>query len=118
MVRDDELVCGDDRLAGSERGRDQRVGGFVAAHQLHDDIGVVRGDEVRRRVGEHLGRQTALPRRVEVANGDRRQLESTAVGRRQAIAQLAQASNHLRPNGSGSEDGDAQRSATHRATPA
>ena len=118
MVREHVLVRGDDRLAGAERGRDQRAGRFVAAHQLHDDVGVVRGDQVCRGVGEHLGGQTALARRVEVAHGDRRQHQAAAVGRRQAIAQLAQPSNHLRPDGSGSEDGDAQRGAAHRATPA
>ena len=116
VVRDDVLVRRDDRLAGTERGRDQGVRRFVAAHQLDDDVGVVRSDQVCRGVGEHLRRQTALAGRVEVPDGDRRQLQGAAVGRRQAIAQLAQSANHLCPDGSGSEDDDAQRGPAHRAT--
>ena len=116
MVRDDVLVRRDDRLAGTERGRDQRVRRFVAAHQLDDDVGVVGGDQVRRGVGEHSGGRPRSRARVEVPYGDRRQLQGAAVGRSQAIAQLAQSANHLCPDGSGSEDDDAQRGPAHRAT--
>ena len=40
------------RLPVAERGGDQRVGRLVAAHQLDDDVDLVVGDEVGRRVGQ------------------------------------------------------------------
>jgi len=46
VMRDDVLVGGDDRLAHREGGGDERVGRFVAAHQLDDDVDLVIGDEM------------------------------------------------------------------------
>ena len=84
VVGDDVLVRGDDRLAGREGGRDERVRGLVAAHQLDDDVDVGRGHEVGRRVGQQLGRDPGLAGLVEVAAGHADELERRAVGRRGA----------------------------------
>ena len=57
VVGEHVLVGRHDRLAHRQRGRDQRAGRLVAAHQLHDHVDVGVGDEMGRRVGQELGRQ-------------------------------------------------------------
>jgi hypothetical protein len=107
VVRDDVLVGGDDRLAGAERGRDQRVGGLVAAHQLADDVDVGVGHQVGGRVGEQLGREVRGTLAVDRSNGHAGQLES-GIARAQAIGSLAEGAYDLAADGTGAEHGDAE----------
>ena len=81
VVGDDVLVGGDDALAHRQRGGDQGVGRLVAAHQLDDDVDLVAGHQVGRRVGDQTGRETRRDGAIDVPHGDRGQLERHAVAR-------------------------------------
>jgi len=118
VVGEHVLVRGDDGLARRERRRDQRVRRLVAAHQLDDHVGVVRGHEVGRCVGQQLPGQAALPRAVEVAHRDRGELEGAAVGRSEPVAEALEPADNLAADRPCAEHGDAQWSTAHRATPA
>ena len=58
VVGDDVLVRGDDRLAGAERGGDQRPGGLVAAHELDDDVDL---GMATRWAGASVSRSAGIP---------------------------------------------------------
>ena len=70
VVGDDVLVGGDDRFAAAERGGDQGSRRLVATHQLDDDVGLGRGDQVGRRIGQEIGRNAGTARAIEVPAGD------------------------------------------------
>ena len=80
---DDVLVGGDDGLAHRQRGRDQRVRRLVATHELDDDVDVVVGDQVRRRVGQDRAGIPAAARAPDVAHGDAGRARGRAIGRLQ-----------------------------------
>ena len=117
MVRDDVLVRGHDRFAGTERRRDERSGGLVATHQFDDDIRFGIGDQMGRRVRQPFGRDAARPGCREVSTGHTGQGERGAVGSGQSFRELEQRTDHLTADGPGAEDTDTQRRAAHRGTP-
>ncbi len=113
VMGDDVLVGGDHALAHRQRGGDQRVGRLVAPHQLDDDVDLVVGDEVGRRVREELGGHPGRGGPTRIANGDGRQLERGAVGRLEVVGSFEQGTDHLAADRPGAEDTDAQAGAAH-----
>jgi hypothetical protein len=87
VMRHDVLVGGHDRLGGTERRSDQRPRGFVAAHQLDDDIGVGRRDQVRGRVRQEVRRDSIAPRAFEISTRDAGQDKRRPVGMRRSPPQ-------------------------------
>ena len=116
VVGDDVLVGGHDRLAGAERGRDQRAGRLVAAHQLDDDVGLGVGHEVGRGIGQEL-RRDAARRAPRPGRGRRRRPAPAARRRRRRAARgcSSSAAHDLAPDRARAEHGDAQRGTAHRA---
>ena len=113
VVGDDVLVGGDDALAHRQRGADEGVGRLVAAHQLDDDIDLVAGHQVGRRVRDQAGRKTRRDGTIDVAHGDRRQLERHAISGSQPVRPVEQRRDHLASDGPRAQDRDAQGAAAH-----
>ena len=76
---EDVLVGGDDRLARRERGRDERPGGLVAAHQLDDHVDVGVGHEVGRCVGQEIGGDAGRRGPAQVSDRDAGEAEGDPV---------------------------------------
>ena len=114
VVGDDVLVGGDDGLAHRQRGGDQRVGRLVATHQLDDDVDVVVGHEVGRRVGDD--RRRASRRRP---HGPTSRTATAASWRaapsdgRSSSGPVEERADDLAPDGPRAEHGDAQPGAAH-----
>ena len=113
VMGDDVLVRGHDRLAGPERGRDERPGRLVAAHDLDDDVGVRVGHEVGRGVGEERGGQAGLARSVEVADRDPGHVQRGPVRAGEALRVRGQAVEDGAADGARPEHADAQRRTAH-----
>ena len=88
---DDVLVGRDDRLAGAERGGDQRPRRLVAAHDLDDDVGVGVGHEVGRGIGQERRVQAVLAGPIESPDGDAGEGQRPAVERAQPVGMLDRA---------------------------
>jgi hypothetical protein len=114
VLRDDRLVRGDDRLAGTERGGDERPSGFEAAHELDDDIRVGVSDEVGGRVGQQECRDSVRSRPLDVPHGHGGHDQRAAVGGHQAIRVVEEAVQHGAPDRASTEDGDPKRRSAHR----
>ena len=89
VVGDHVLVRGDDRLAGAERGDDQRPGRLVAAHHLDDDVVLRVGHEVGRGVGQQVTPDAGRPGALEIADGDRDERDAAPSARDQAVGPAA-----------------------------
>ena len=109
VVRDDVLVRGDDRLAGTECGRDERPGRLVATHQFDDDVDLGRGHEMRRRVRQQVCRDPGRAGLRQVAARHADDLERRSVGRRQAVMAVQHPADDGATHGAGAQDSDAQR---------
>ena len=112
MMGDDVLVRRDHRLPSTERGRDERSRGFVAAHELHDDVCVRGRDEVRRRVGEEAFVDPCGPSAAEVPHGDADELEPGTTGGLEPFGDGVEGPDDLRPDGPATEHGHAESSAS------
>jgi hypothetical protein len=118
VAGDDVLVRGDDRFAGTERRRDERMGGLVAAHELDDHVRVRRPDKMGRCVGQQLTGDARCASSIEVAAGDTGKDHGGAVGGRDTIGSLQDAADDGATDRAGAEDGDTERRAGHlRDTP-
>ena len=85
------------------------MGRLVATHQLDDDVDVVVGHQVRRRVGQDSAGMPARGGAPDVAHGDGGELEGGAIGRRQSPGRSRSARDDLAPDGPRAEHADAQR---------
>ena len=114
VMSDHVLVGRDDRLPHRERGGDQRVGRFVAAHELDDRIDLVVGDEMRRRIGQHRCRQARARGAVHITHGDRGDLERSAIRGTHLGGPVKEGANDLSADGPCPKHPDAQGRARHR----
>ena len=89
------------------------MGRLVAAHQLDDDVDLVVGDEVGRRIREEFGGYPGRGGPTRIADGDGGQLERSAVGRLEFAGSLEQGADHLAADRPRAEDTDAQAGAAH-----
>ena len=86
---------------------------LVATHQLDDDVDVVVGHQVRRRVGQDRAGHPRGGGAPDVAHGDGGELEGCPIGRLQLPGTIDERAHDLPPDGSRAEHADAQPGAAH-----
>ena len=84
VMGDHVLVGRHHRLAGGQRGRHERMGRLVAAHQLDDRVDPRIGDQVRRGVGHELVGNAEVAGPVEALLGHAGEQQRPPVERRRA----------------------------------
>ncbi len=109
-VREQLLVRGHHRLAGLERGEDQRTRGFDAADHLDDHVDVGRGDDTARVVGEHTGRELDVTLLGEILHRDPRHLEANAGTARDQVGVGVEQAHEGRAHVAASENADSHES--------
>ncbi len=110
----DVLVRGHDRLAGTERRRDERPSRLVAAHDLDHDVHLGIRDEVGRAVGQQVGRDPGRAGAGKVADGDATDRDAAAISGDETVGMREHAIDHGTSHRPGTEQGDTQRRAAHR----
>ena len=108
MVGDDVLVRRHDPLPGAQRGGDQRPGRLVAAHELHDDVHLGVGDEVRGRVRDDRRGHAARDQAIHELVGHARERERDAVEGREASRPFEEGAHDGPADGARAEHRDAK----------
>ncbi len=109
VVGDHVLVGGDHALARREGRRHERVGRFVAAHQLHDDIHVRVRDQAGWCVGHERAGHAARDDLVRVLVGDADESQADAVNGREPLGLLKEGADDRTADRACPEHADAER---------
>ena len=104
--RDEGLVAGDDAGPGLEGGQDEGAGRLDPANELDDQV--VAGGDSGGVIGEEVLGDGEVTRRVDVADGDARDLKTCAGAGGEVVGLLGEEANDLASDGPGAEDADGQ----------
>ena len=106
MGGDEGLVAGDDARTGLEGSQDEGAGRLNASDELDDQV--VPGGDGGDVVGEKVPADRGVPRSVDVAHGDARDLKARTGAGGEVIGLLGEQTNHLAADGPGAEDADGE----------
>ena len=115
VAREQGLVARHDVGTGLQRLDDMRARRLDPTHELDDDVSA--DDQLVCVCREQLLRQLDVARCVDVTDSDSRELESGARALRKLVRVVEKQARDLRPDGSGSEQRDAQSSVFDHSSP-
>ena len=104
MGCDEGLVAGNDAGPGLEGGQDEGAGRLDPADELNDQV--VPGGDSGGVIGKKVPGDGGVTRRVDITDGDARDLKTCAGAGGEVVGLLAEEANDLAANGPGAEDAD------------